>query len=84
MRVRLYCINGYPALLQGLVRVEEIINLKSKEMTLRNFIKENKEEIDQCIKNVVPNARLNYEERRLWILNDEGLYRWARSNGVKI
>lgn len=53
-------------------------------MTLRNFIKENKDEIDQCIKNVVPNARLNYEERRLWILNDEGLYRWARRNGVKI
>jgi len=53
-------------------------------MTLRNFIKENKEEIDYCIKSVVPNAQLNYEERRLWILNDEGLYRWARSNGVKI
>jgi hypothetical protein len=53
-------------------------------MTLRNFIKENKEEIDQCIKNVVPNASLNYEERRMWILNDEGLYRWARSNGVRI
>ena len=53
-------------------------------MTLRNFIKENKEEIDQCIKNVVPNAQLNYEERRMWILNDEGLYMWARSNGVKI
>jgi len=28
--------------------------------------------------------RLNDSERRLWILNDEGLYRWARSEGVKI
>ncbi len=26
----------------------------------------------------------NDEERRLWILNDEGLYEWARSEGVKI
>lgn len=53
-------------------------------MTLKNFIKENKEEIDSCIRNVVPNAKLNNEERRLWILNDEGLYRWARRNGCKI
>jgi len=54
-------------------------------MTLQNFIKENREEIDRCIKRVVPNARFfNNEERRLWILNDEGLYNWARSNGVKI
>jgi len=28
--------------------------------------------------------RLNNEERRQWILNDEGLYNWARSEGVKI
>lgn len=27
---------------------------------------------------------LDNAERRLWILNDEGLYRWARSEGVKI
>lgn len=27
---------------------------------------------------------LNDKERRLWILNDEGLYRWARSEGVRI
>lgn len=53
-------------------------------MTLRDFIKENKEELDRCIKRVVPNARLNYGERRLWILNDEGLYNWARSEGVRI
>lgn len=28
--------------------------------------------------------RLNDSERRLWILNDEGLYNWARSEGVRI
>lgn len=27
---------------------------------------------------------LNDKERRLWILNDEGLYRWARAEGVRI
>jgi hypothetical protein len=31
-----------------------------------------------------PDKALNNEERRLWILNDEGLYRWARSEGVRI
>lgn len=56
-------------------------------MTLRAFIKENREELDRCIaralgreSNPIPNDR----ERRLWILNDEGLYRWAKSEGVKL
>lgn len=53
-------------------------------MTLKNFIKENREELDRCIKSTCPNCRLNNEERRLWILNDEGLYRWAKSCGVRI
>jgi len=53
-------------------------------MTLKDFIKENREEIDAAIKRVCDNVRLTDEERRLWILNDEGLYRWARSEGVRI
>ncbi len=53
-------------------------------MTMREFIKQNKVELDQAIKNVVPNNRLNNEERQLWILNDESLYRWAKNEGVKI
>lgn len=28
--------------------------------------------------------KLNRSEIRLWILNDEGLYNWARSEGVRI
>lgn len=28
--------------------------------------------------------KLNDSERRQWILNDEGLYSWARSEGVRI
>ena len=31
-----------------------------------------------------PAERLNDAERRAWVLNDEGLYRWARSEGVRI
>lgn len=53
-------------------------------MTLREFIKENKQDIDEAIKRVCPNCRLNDSERRMWILNDEGLYNWARSSGVRI
>lgn len=48
------------------------------------FIKQNKAEIDSAIKRVAPNAPLNNNERRLWILNDEGLYNWAQRNGVRI
>jgi hypothetical protein len=54
-------------------------------MTLKDFIRENRQELDTCIKRVCPNCSLNDdEERRQWILNDEGLYNWARSEGVKI
>ena len=53
-------------------------------MSLREFIKQNRSEIDASIKRVVPNLRINDAERRMWVLNDEGLYRWARFSGVKI
>ena len=55
-------------------------------MTMQKFIKENREQIDEGIRRALrqPEYRLNNEERRLWILNDEGLYRWARSEGVRI
>ena len=54
-------------------------------MSMRNFIRENREELDECIKRACPNVgRLNDSEREDWILNDEGLYNWARSSGVKV
>lgn len=53
-------------------------------MILRDFIKENRKEIDRVIKRGVPGVRLSYEERCLWVLNDEDLYLWARRAGVKI
>ena len=43
-------------------------------MSLTAFIRENREELDQCIRRVCPNVRLNDRERRLWVLNDEGLF----------
>lgn len=53
-------------------------------MTMREFIKRNRTEIDTAIRRVCPNVRLNDSERRLWILNDEGLYLWARWEGVRV
>ena len=55
-------------------------------MTLREFIKQNREEIDAGVRRYLqrPEQPMNDEERRQWVLNDEGLYRWARSEGVRI
>ena len=54
-------------------------------MTLHTFIKTNRVELDAAIRRVCPNIEsFNDGERRLWILNDEGLYLWARSEGVRI
>ena len=56
-------------------------------MRLKKFIKENRKEIDRCIAHALSMNRNPYpndEERRQWILNDESLYRWALSEGVRI
>lgn len=67
-------------------------------MTMRDFIKQNRGEIDRAINSALyrydgnggrgkvpdPPPKRNDEERRQWILGDEGLYRWARASGVKI
>ena len=55
-------------------------------MTLKAFIREHREEIDEAIVRAVGSSLLHKsdEERRLWVLNDENLYLWARSKGVKI
>jgi hypothetical protein len=53
-------------------------------MKLQDFIKQNRAEIDIAIRRVCDNCKLNDEERRAWILNDEGLYLWARREGVRI
>jgi hypothetical protein len=56
-------------------------------MKLKNFIKKNRKEIDNIIQEIlgpVSGVKLNDEERRQWIYNDESLYYWARQEGVKI
>lgn len=55
-------------------------------MTLKRFIKDNRTELDTIIRVLIgPNCgTINDGERRLWILNNEGLYDWARSEGVEI
>lgn len=52
-------------------------------MTLREFVRKHKEDIDSVIKSN-GGKYFNYEERRLWVLNDESLYNIARKNRVRI
>jgi len=67
-------------------------------MTMRTFIQSHRDELDAAIRSVIyrydgnggrgrvpddPPA-INDKERMEWILNDEGLYRWARAEGVRI
>lgn len=59
----------------------------STRKSLQQFIREHRDELDAFIARAIrrdKNPRPNDEERRLWVLNDEGLYNWARSEGVRI
>jgi hypothetical protein len=53
--------------------------------TLKMFIKKHKIEIDRYIREAVDDDkfRINDEERRLWVLNTESLYNWAKSYKVE-
>lgn len=52
---------------------------------MSRFIRENRAEIDAYIRSVTHrDTRLNDEDRRQWILNDETLYLWARREGVRV
>jgi len=59
-----------------------IINNEGGYMTLEDFIDENRNEIDDIIKSIIPNFDFDDEERENWIMNDEGLYGGALSGGV--
>lgn len=52
-------------------------------MTFNKFIKEYKEDIDRVIDSYGGKYK-NNNERRMVVLNDEGLYLLARRNGVRI
>ena len=54
-------------------------------MTKRDFLKENKDTIDNIIHKLCgDNFSINDGERWNWVQNDEGLYNWARSEGVRV
>ena len=54
-------------------------------MTINNFIDNNILELTRLICLICPNCpELDHEEIESWILNDEGLYNWAISEGVDI
>jgi len=61
--------------------------MRTKRKSIRDFIAENRVELDAAIarrlskpSNPIPTDN----ERRLWVLNDEQLYNWARSEGVRV
>ena len=56
-------------------------------MNIREFIKQHRKEIDEIIAIHIGEDQYkhrNDDERRMWILNDEALYHWAKSEGVKL
>lgn len=67
-------------------------------MNKREFIREHRDEIDAAINGSIyrydgnggagtipdPAPRYNDSEREQWLANDEGLYNWARSEGVNV
>jgi len=67
-------------------------------MQKREFIRQNRSEIDAAINAVLyrydgnggagtipdPPPSRNDDERADWLANDEGLYNWARSEGVRL
>ena len=57
---------------------------EGSEMTMQEFVVQNREAIDVVIRRAIPNLRINDVERRAWVENDEGLYLWAKQEGINI
>ena len=56
-----------------------------KPISLRNWVREHREELDRAIRLACPNiGNLNDTERAQWVQNDEGLYRRAKSEHVDV
>jgi len=69
------------------LKVVGITNKRRIDMTFTEFIRENRDQLDAYIAKSLGHDHnpLPFDhERRLWVLNDEGLYNWARSEGVRI
>lgn len=53
-------------------------------MTSKEFVRKNRAKIDAAIRRRVSNLRsIDDNERELWVLNDEDLYRWALAEGME-
>lgn len=61
----------------------EILTGRMKMTNKRTWIRENREQIDAAIRTVYSGS-LNDSDREDWLMNDEGLYNWARSEGVRL
>jgi hypothetical protein len=52
--------------------------------TVKQFVRKNRKEIDLYIGSVCRTIKsFNDELREDWIINEEFLYRWAKSRGVR-
>ena len=54
-------------------------------MTLEQFIRKNRRQIDKVIRRFWPKVKLlNDAERKVWVLNEVTLLHWVQVQGVKI
>lgn len=53
-------------------------------MTIKQFIRSNRRKIDKIVTEYYGKVPSNDKERHEWILNDEGLFRWAHQEGVNV
>lgn len=63
------------------------VKAASEDMTIEDFVSENRKEIDKVIRDQSTGRRkiaIDDEERRVWVLNNEGLYNMAMDEGVVI
>jgi hypothetical protein len=59
-------------------------DIEDNSISMEEFIEEHREELTEIIKNTCPNCEIDDDEIENWILNDEGLYNWAREAGVEV
>jgi len=59
--------------------------MKEFSMTLEQFIRKNRRQIDRVIKRISPKVKLlNDVERKVWIQNEMRLLLWVEAQGVRI
>lgn len=56
-----------------------------KTKTIREFMREHRDKLDAHIRKKANwKGSINNDGRHQWILNDEDLYQWAKSEGVRV